>query len=273
MTLERFKDYESDIKDRWSEEALALNVLWGLLRGDDQGNLRPRDTITREEVAIMFKRLLLSTPAVSAVSYAMRSLIYIQANKGPDGWGVGSGFWFPHNWYAVTNAHVAAVRDTWEPALEFRILGHPAAGFDPVAYMTAEVVSLDHGNDLALLKVHKPPYEVTPVPIVPSDKDPQAAQEVWALGHPANEEWDTSRGIIRNPFRIINYWNQPQQVMGLDVPLNPGNSGGLLINAKGRLVGVGCAGRMSMNNMTYAIPVSIVEQFVSMISTGEGDNA
>src|SRR5690606_28469123 len=58
--LERFADYESDIKGRWSEDALRNAVLWGVLRGDDKGRLRPRDPVTREELAAVVHRLMLS---------------------------------------------------------------------------------------------------------------------------------------------------------------------------------------------------------------------
>lgn len=253
--LKRFTDYDSDIRGRWSEKYLEQAVLWGLLQGDEAGTLRPKDPITREELAVITYRLLLSEPASATITRQMESLVLVTTETG-----LGSGFWL-RDWLLVTNAHVVHDRDK-TPRGRIEVWGHPGTGFSPVEPTSAAILAVSHADDLTILQAEAPGYmfDRTPPPVELSDRDPAWGQEVWALGHPYAESWDVSRGIIRHPQRFINAWEIGQQVLALDVPINPGNSGGMLINAKGRIVGVPSAGRVGVNSMTYAVPVSRVKR-------------
>lgn len=268
--LERFADYESDIRGRWSEDALRNAVLWGVLRGDDKGRLRPRDPVTREELAAVVHRLMLSEPEIAMAVRAMASIVHIYAVHGAAA-SIGSGFWVA-DWHVVTNAHVVFARDEdGQPREPERlgVWGNQAAGFSPLDPVEVdEIVAVDHDNDLAVLRCRPPRYPVEPVPLPFADKDVGQGMQVWALGHPYNQGWDICKGIIRHPTRVINVWQRSQHVYGLDVPINPGNSGGALVNAEGELVGVPNAGAQGANNFTFAIPKQYVEALLKKAGVG-----
>jgi len=265
MPLNRFTDYD-DFKNRWSEKYLEQAVLWNLLQGDDEGKLRPGDNITREELAAVVYRLLLTEPASAVISRMMKSAVYIRADTSA-GTAVGSGFWsrFASSEHPliVTNAHVVHNQDGSERD-NIKVAGHQGAGFSPMEAMPAEHYIKNLSDDLAIIEAEWPSYLRDEEPPVAeySERDIEQGLEVWALGHPFAESFDVSRGIVRHVERIINYWNAPQHMYGLDVPINPGNSGGMLVNAKGYLVGVPSAGRRAADahSMTYAIPLEKVKQ-------------
>ena len=259
MVLDKFRD--SDEISSWSEKYLKQAVKWGLLEGDDRGKLRPKDNLTREEFAAVLYRLLLSQPHTSTLSDALSSLVYISATKG-DRRGVGSGFWID-DWRVVTNAHVVFDDDT--EADSIGVMGNPGDDFHPLRTQAASIIEVDQRNDLALLAVQPTSYEWEPTPAEFSQRDVEAGLEVWALGHPLAQSWDVCRGIVRDEQRGINYWQNSQLVHALDVPINPGNSGGMLVNAKGKLVGVPCAGILQANNLTYAVPMKYVKELIASV--------
>ena len=95
----------------------------------------------------------------------------------------------------------------------------------------AKVAIRDPSCDLALLKIEG--VDAEPVRFA----DPAGiseAQTVFALGHPLGFEFTVSRGIVSNRGRMI----QGVTYVQTDVPLNPGNSGGPIVNEKGDVVGV-----------------------------------
>lgn len=98
------------------------------------------------------------------------------------------------------------------------------------------VVGVDPANDLALVTV-----EGLDLPILPVREEPPVVGEtVWALGHPFVTAstgrlegllaWSASRGVVS----AANAW-----FVQTDAPVNPGNSGGPLLDAEGRILGIG----------------------------------
>jgi len=257
MPLEKFRDHNQI--SPWAEKYLKQAVKWGLLIGDDEGKLRPQDSLTREELAAVLYRLLLSQPHTATLSDALSSLVFISASR-EEGTAIGSGFWLP-NWHVITNAHV--VFDGEAEADTIGVMGNPGDDFHPFRSQAASIVEVDYRNDLALLAVQPTHYDWNPSPVTFSERDIERGLEVWALGHPLAQSWDVCRGIIRHKQRGVNYWKRPQLVYALDVPINPGNSGGMLVNAKGKLVGVPCAGVLQANNLTYAVPLEHVKELAA----------
>lgn len=248
--LEKFKDFDTHVKDKWFESYLRDMVRWGVFNGFEDNTIRPDEAVTRAQLAAVFHRMIMSQPAVVMAQEAMKNVVYIT-----DGSIVGSGFWLP-GWKVVTNHHVAFTHPTGDPRSRLYVYGFPGVGFSKTEAMTAVVDVHDASNDLAVLQVTKPPYMDMQPSAIMDFADVEQGQQVWALGNPFGYPFDICSGIVRSKERKVHVWAGWQDVYALDVPINPGNSGGLAIDAQGRCVGVPNAGSFGYNAYTYMIPTA-----------------
>lgn len=107
---------------------------------------------------------------------------------------------------------------------------------------SASVVGTDLYNDIALLKVEKA-EDFAPMEFADSSKL-NTGQFVLALANPFNRQQPTATtGIITNPDASLRQWRSTamENVIATDARLNPGFSGGPLINAAGRMIGMNAA--------------------------------
>jgi hypothetical protein len=121
---------------------------------------------------------------------------------------------------------------------------------------TAEVVASDPDRDLALLKLER-----TGLPSVTfgSSDDLKAGADVAAVGAPLGLENSVTKGVVSNPSREIN----GKHYLQISAQLNPGNSGGPVINAKGEVVGIANAIIKEANGVGFAIPSSVALEFLA----------
>ncbi len=136
----------------------------------------------------------------------------------------GSGFAVSTDGYVITNNHV--IEGCQQVALQ-----------DTGTVVPMIVVTSDLQNDLALLKGNFSPKAVLAL----SDYQPQLLQDVYAAGYPFGNEISSSikvtKGIISSLTGIGNNFSNIQ----IDAALQPGNSGGPILDDKGNVVGVSVA--------------------------------
>ncbi len=175
--------------------------------------------------------------------------------------GSGSGFFYDSEGHIVTNYHV--VQDAQELHVAL------ADGRS----MPAQLVGADPSNDLAVIKVDLLPNEI---PVVPVNESYQVrvGQFVVAIGNPFGLERTLTLGVVSSLGRIIESPNQRfiGEVIQTDAAVNPGNSGGPLLNLAGEVVGVNSAilsPSGASAGIGFAIPASTVQRIVpSLIATG-----
>ena len=167
---------------------------------------------------------------------------------------VGSGVIISSDGYIVTNNHVISKADEVEVSLnDQRVL-------------PAKLVGTDPNTDLALLKVDESdlPY------LVYGDAEALRVGEwVLAVGNPYNLTSTVTAGIVSAKARhlgIISSELGIESFIQTDAAVNPGNSGGALVNTRGELVGINAAiasrtGDFSGNS--FAIPVTIVQKVIT----------
>lgn len=178
--------------------------------------------------------------------------------------GAGSGFVFDQNGHIVTNNHVVAEADL--------IVVDFSNGFQT----TAEVIGRDQDSDLAVLKVKEIPETAVPLPLGEMGAV-GVGNWVLAIGNPFGLNTSMSLGIISAKGRAIPSGTTPfsiPQAIQLDAAVNPGNSGGPLLNSEGKVIGVNAqiasGGTRTNAGVAFAIPVSIVKQVVpTLIAEGE----
>jgi len=140
--------------------------------------------------------------------------------------GTGSGFIYDDRGHIVTNYHVVAGADTVSVALA-----------DGDVY-EAEVVGTDPSTDLAVLRIDAPNLPA-PIPLGDSNRL-RVGQFVVAIGNPFGLERTLTMGVISSLGRVIE---SPDgrfigEAIQTDAAVNPGNSGGPLLNLLGEVIGV-----------------------------------
>lgn len=172
-----------------------------------------------------------------------------------------SGIVYSKDGYIVTNDHIYS--EVANP--KFKIYSHDGKEYD-AKYIAGDLVS-----DLAVLKLTS--GSLTPASFGNSD-DLYVGQKVVAIGRP-NDSTDASSltsGIISaTNRRVSNSSNYPARLIQTDTPINPGSSGGALVNMFGQVVGVTASKLASVEyeGVGYAIPTTVMKRIVEeLISEG-----
>ncbi len=177
----------------------------------------------------------------------------------------GSGVIISEDGYIVTNNHVIQNADKVEIVLN-----------DKREY-NAEVIGRDPSTDLALLKV-----DAKNLPFIYYGNSDQVKVGEWALavGNPFSLTSTVTAGIISAKGRNINILNEKfaiESFIQTDAAVNPGNSGGALVNANGELIGINSAiasNTGSYSGYSFAVPVNIVRKVVAdLLEFGEVQRA
>lgn len=168
--------------------------------------------------------------------------------------GSGSGVIISNDGYIVTNNHVIANADEIEVVLNDK------------RTFTATLVGKDPNTDIALLKIDAD--DLSLIKFGNSD-DLKVGEWVLAVGNPFNLTSTVTAGIVSAKARNINIINAEMKIESFiqtDAAVNPGNSGGALVNTRGELVGINTAIASqtgSYAGYSFAIPVSIVSKIVA----------
>lgn len=175
-----------------------------------------------------------------------------QAPRNPGG-ASGSGVIISNDGYIVTNNHVIENATTIEVVLN-----------DNRKYV-AELVGTDPSTDIALLKVEE---EGLPFAKYGSSDDIKVGEWVLAVGNPYDLTSTVTAGIVSAKARNIGILRDQmglESFIQTDAAVNPGNSGGALVNLKGELIGVNTAIASptgSYSGYSFAVPVSLVAKIV-----------
>ncbi|MCC6251742.1 MAG: Do family serine endopeptidase [Bacteroidia bacterium] len=171
----------------------------------------------------------------------------------------GSGVIISDNGYIATNNHVIANAEKIEVTLN-----------NNKTYQ-AEVVGRDPNTDLALLKIDE---KNLPYITYGNSDDVKVGQWALAVGNPFNLTSTVTAGIISAKGRSINILEANaskdrypiESFIQTDAAVNPGNSGGALVNTAGELIGINSAiasNTGSYAGYSFAVPVNIVKKVMS----------
>ncbi len=167
----------------------------------------------------------------------------------------GSGVIISSDGYIVTNNHVIDQSNQIEVVLNDK------------RSFKAKIIGVDPNTDLALLKIDA--NNLVKIPFGNSD-NLKIGEWVLAIGNPFNLTSTVTAGIVSAKARNINVNNRSsysiESFIQTDAAVNPGNSGGALVNTRGELVGINTAifsKTGSYSGYSFAIPASIVQKVVS----------
>ncbi len=161
--------------------------------------------------------------------------------------GLGSGFFISNDGYLLTNSHV--IRDG----------GWPSVQLSDGKRLSANIVRNDEEKDLALLKVSGSGYAF--LPLGDSGKAVQG-ESVIAIGSPVGLEGTVTRGIVSALRKAPNGVTYLQT----DAAVNPGNSGGPLLNRTGEVIGINTMVikriQADTDRLGFAISINDAKKFV-----------
>jgi S1-C subfamily serine protease len=174
---------------------------------------------------------------------------------------LGSGVVISSQGEMLTNWHVI------EGASHIAVVFKPQRGVEVKRELAFAAIPLkvDQIADLALLQIQAPPQNLNVLSLGDITKV-EVGQDVHAIGHPEGEVWTYTTGII-SQIRPHYQWKGPDDllhqstVIQTQTALNPGNSGGPLLNDQGEIIGINSF-RGEGEGLNYAVAADVVAGFL-----------
>jgi Do/DeqQ family serine protease len=272
------------MKIRSVATVLALGAAFGLLRGEDKKSAKaelsePTLKIDASPVAEgngpaltsyadeldHIRSAVVSVSSTKIVHQQIPPLLRQLYGPGLQGGeerldGLGSGVIISSNGYILTNNHVVAEADELKVTL------------NDDRELIAKVVGTDPKTDIAVIKIDA---DKLPAATLADSDRLRIGDIVFAIGNPLGVGQTVTMGIISATGRRVGILDEVagyEDFLQTDAPINKGNSGGALVDARGRLIGINSA--IISNNqgsigIGFAIPINLARNIMnSLIETG-----
>ena len=187
-----------------------------------------------------------SGAVVHVAREARHSVAHVTVSRNSAPAGAGSGFAFTHDGFFLTNSHVV------HGAGEIR------AAFADGAEHRARLVGEDTDTDVAVLRLE----DGSPQGMELGDsRAVEQGQIAIAVGSPLGFEFTVTAGIVSAVGRSLRSFSGQMidDVIQTDAALNPGNSGGPLLDSAGRVIGMNTAAIPSAQGLAFAVAINTVE--------------
>jgi S1-C subfamily serine protease len=188
-------------------------------------------------------------PSVVSISLGKRN-----GNDRVEAEGSGSGVIIAPDGYILTNSHVASAA----PAIEVILMDGE--------HYAATLVGNDPATDLAVVRVN---VAGLPHATIGDSSGLRAGQLVIAIGNPLGFQSTVSTGVVSALGRSLRAQNGRliENIIQHTAPLNPGNSGGPLVDSRGRVVGINTAIIAQAQGIGFSVPSKTAQWVVSQILT------
>jgi tetratricopeptide (TPR) repeat protein len=170
----------------------------------------------------------------------------------------------------VTNSHVVGNRDNVIVIFPMfdngRLVAERSAYRNTSRRVRASVLDVDPRRDLAVLEVESLPADAVALPLAP--EPPSPGDLVHSVGNPGSSDalWVYTSGTVRQVYRkkfAIEGQTIDARVVETQAPINPGDSGGPVLNDRGEVVGVTAATNRAAQLVSVCIEVSEVKDFLA----------
>lgn len=240
---------------------IAAGILVAILGVLIYNTLFPAPTpLTQEELNQSIVNAMASATPPSAYSAQvyqaiLPSLVLIKTQREDHlegfGVGVGSGVIINNNGEILTALHVV------DDAAEIEVI------FADGSQATATIAAAEPDNDIAVLQPSQPPDLIVPA-ILGNPNAMRIGDETFAVGNPLGLTGSLSAGVISGFDRSVPIDESGQRLEGLiqfDAAVNPGNSGGPLLNRNGQVIGIVTAlanpsAQESFTGIGFAVPIT-----------------
>lgn len=199
-----------------------------------------------------------SRAVISVVEKVGPAVVSIRVKKGrarrPGEEGAGSGVIITPDGFILTNNHVVERADEVEVSLT------------DGSTFRAQIVGTDPATDLAVVRAGA---SALPAAELGNSDSLRVGQLVIAIGNPLGFQSTVSTGVISALGRTLRSQSGRliEGVIQTDVPLNPGNSGGPLVDSRGHVIGINTAMIFMAQGISFAVPVNTVKWVVTELIT------
>ncbi len=172
------------------------------------------------------------------------------------GFSLGSGFLINEGGFILTNAHV--IRN----ATDIRVVRAKDREEFP-----ARIIGIDPATDSALIRIEPQP-DMHVLPLGSSDAL-DVGEIVMAVGNPLGLNHTVSAGLISAKNRLVSEdKGSLLDYLQTDTAINPGSSGGPLLNLHGQVVGINTAIATDAQNIGFAIPIDTIKRVIPILISG-----
>ena len=186
----------------------------------------------------------------------------------------GSGVVVDEAGYILTNSHVITTAGEAPASEEPKAAETVYVEYRDGERVPAEVVGWDLYDDVGVIKVDPADHGVSPVPLGDSSRV-VVGEPVAAIGSPFGQESSLSVGVVSATRRSIESLTSAYSLVDAiqtDAPINRGNSGGPMFNARGEVIGINAQIRSSSGNaegVGFAVPINAAKRSMEqLIQTG-----
>ena len=198
--------------------------------------------------------------AVTIYTKTVRATVFLSSSFTQGlvtGKSMGTGFIIDESGTVITNAHVVGgARD-----ISAQLYGGEKS--------KVEIVGVDYYTDVAVLKLKGFLGKLSKVDLGSSDKL-RIGQRTFVIGNPYGLGFGLSAGILSGLDRMpssVNFTEPRVALLQTTAPVNPGDSGGPLLNSDGKVIGVTTSILEGTQNIGFAIPINLVKDIVLELKT------
>jgi S1-C subfamily serine protease len=190
-----------------------------------------------------------------------------QFGQSQSGQALGTGFVVDNEGYILTNAHV--VDENGQRAGSVTVVFNQ--GGSESRRVPGQLVGVDVGSDVAVIKVDPGKVDLSPLPLGNSD-EVVVGEPVVAIGNPLGYDFSITSGIVSATGRSLQAPNGQTIPNGIqtDAAINQGNSGGPLIDGSGRVIGVNeqiATSGGGNDGLGFAVPINTAVRSLEQIKT------
>ena len=217
---------------------------------EDKDYIKAEDLETERSIVVNLKEKTFATTygLINYTSNYKCEKSHNIASGGSTGSSAGTAFFVNNKGNIVTNNHVVE-----------RCSG-PVKLFYNRKEHTAKIVARDGALDLAVLSSDVKPSQYLKLSKKSGDKLDRVVAAGYPLGHKISDELKVTSGIVS----ATKGWKDNINEIQIDAALNPGNSGGPVVNDAGNLLGVAVAGLKDRQNLNFAIKSKAVKDFLDV---------
>ena len=182
----------------------------------------------------------------------------------------GSGFVVSRHGYILTNSHVITDAREGKAASDVKPAATAFVEFSDGDRVEASIVGFDLFDDVGVLKVDPAQHRLSPVPLGDSARV-VVGEPVAAIGSPFGEQSSLAVGVVSATRRSISALTSDYELIDaiqIDAPINRGNSGGPLFDARGRVIGINAQIRSRSGfaeGVGFAVPINAARRSLEQL--------